>query len=376
MNKLIASLTILMAAGTVLAACQSNRYKITGTAGTLQDGDTLFLVDDFYKYTPIDTVIVKDGKFELEGTADSTYLCLLYSNRRPEVSIPFFIEPGTIRLSLSDNPMKRRVSGSSPTNNKWQELNDSAMSIGRRINMIAAYVHSNRLSADELAVQMKKHDELSRQFRKLVIDYARRNTDNEFGYFLLTYYDSMTPADDAEGLADAGTKLELIRKMPRKMQERPAMKAVVARLERMRLFAEGGKITDFEMNGIDGKPIGIMSEIGKNRITVIDFWASWCGPCRAEMPDMVRMYEKYKDKGLGIFGISLDSRQKDWEDATRRLGIRWPQVSDLQGWNNAAARMFSVQSIPQTIIVDSDGVILKKGLRGAELEAFVDSQLR
>lgn len=377
MRKILLSFTALTTASIMLAACQSKSYKVKGEADMLQDGDTLFLTTDFFTGTPIDTIIVENGKFTIEGTADSTCFCMLYSSKQVTVNIPFFIEPGNINLRISDNPLDRRASGTS-TNNKWQELNDSSMNIARQVNMIAAYIENNNLSDEEQKEQMLEYKKLFRQFQNLVIDYARKNTDNEFGYFLLTYYDTMSDTDMhyKDGIIDVDTKLELINKLPREMQKRQALKAVVKHLNQMKAFAEGGKIEDFEMNDINGKPLSIMQEIRKNRITVIDFWASWCGPCIGEMPNMVKMYKQYKDKGLGIFGISLDSRQEDWENATKRLGIEWPQVSDLQGWNNAAAKMFNIQSIPQTIVVNSEGIILKKELRGAELEAFVESQLK
>ena len=94
------------------------------------------------------------------------------------------------------------------------------------------------------------------------------------------------------------------------------------------------------------------------------------------MPNVVKLYNDYNSKGLGIIGISLDKKQQDWENATKNLGIKWVQLSDLEGWNNAAAKMMNVRSIPQTIIVDNKGTIIAKGLRGAELESFVQSKLK
>ena len=146
--------------------------------------------------------------------------------------------------------------------------------------------------------------------------------------------------------------------------------------EKEQTTAIGKKINDFTMNDINGKPQSIMSEIAKHKLTVIDFWASWCGPCRQEMPNVVKLYNDYNSKGLGIIGISLDKKQQDWENATKNLGIKWVQLSDLEGWNNAAAKMMNVRSIPQTIIVDNKGTIIAKGLRGAELESFVQSKLK
>lgn len=362
-----------MTAGSVLAACQSDGYKIKGEAAMLNDGDTLFVTDDLFTGTPIDTLIVKDGKFETEEEkADSTRLCMVYSKNHKGIYAPFFIEPGTISIKLSEKPEETKVKGTS-TNNKWQDMNDSVMRIGRQINSIAAYVNGNTLNYDQQQREMKKVETLHKQFRELVMEYAEKNTDNEFGYFLLTAYDDMAGMSDTDDPTEADTKLELIKKLPRHMQERQALKMVVKKLSQMKSTAEGNIMPDFTMNDINGKPISALAEIGKNKITVIDFWASWCGPCRVEMPHMVRMYNGYKDKGLGILGISLDSKREAWEAASKELGVAWPQMSDLRGWDNAAARMFNVQSIPQTIVVDSNGKILKKGLRGEELETFIKS---
>ena len=119
-----------------------------------------------------------------------------------------------------------------------------------------------------------------------------------------------------------------------------------------------------------------MDEVKKHKVTVIDFWASWCGPCRQEMPFMMQMYDKLQSKGLGIIGISLDNDKDAWVKGTEALGFTWPQMSDLKGWENEIAQHFQVTSIPHTIVVDQKGTILRRGLRGEELEAFVAEQLK
>lgn len=134
-------------------------------------------------------------------------------------------------------------------------------------------------------------------------------------------------------------------------------------------------LTDFNMNDIEGNPISISDEVVKHKITIIDFWASWCGPCRAEMPNLVNLYAQFKDKGLGIIGISLDKDLEDWRKAIEEDGITWLQLSDLQGWDNAAAKLYNVSFIPYTIIVDANGSILAEGLRGEELDNFIKAKL-
>ena len=139
---------------------------------------------------------------------------------------------------------------------------------------------------------------------------------------------------------------------------------------------EKPQIPDFTLPDMNGQEQSIMKEVEKNKLTIIDFWASWCGPCRAEMPSVVGLYEEYKDRGLGIVGISLDENGGDWKTAVETMNMKWTQLSDLQGWNNKAARMFDVNGIPFTMIVDTEGRLLAAGLRGGDLRHFVEQYLK
>ena len=122
--------------------------------------------------------------------------------------------------------------------------------------------------------------------------------------------------------------------------------------------------------------IHIKDEVAKNRLTIIDFWASWCGPCRQDIPYMIELYNEFHPKGLGIVGVSLDNDHDAWTTAIDKLGMPWPQMSDLKYWDNAAAKMFNISSIPHTVIVDQQGKILRRGLRGDALYQFVADQLK
>lgn len=366
MNKLFLSIITLTAAGYTLAACQSDTYRIKGSGDALKDGDTLYITNDMMTGKPIDTVVVKDGKFETEGTTDSTAFCMIYSKSNG-MMMPFFIEPGTIKLRLAKNGGKSEVTGTA-VNEKWQDMADSIYTLSKKMQELAAHTYNNEPDNDELKKQKAEMDKVNEDFKGLVLRKAEENVKNEFGYFILTYY--------TQGIITPETHIRLIGEMPEKMRNRPAIQTLLRQLEQESATAEGSRMEDFTMNDIEGKPVSIMKEISRNKITVIDFWASWCGPCRNEMPHMVALYDKYSTKGLGIVGISLDNKQKDWETATKSLGVKWPQMSDLQGWNNAAARMFNIRSIPQVIIVDQQGTILKKGLRGEALEEFVADRLK
>ncbi|MCD8291741.1 MAG: TlpA family protein disulfide reductase [Prevotella sp.] len=130
-------------------------------------------------------------------------------------------------------------------------------------------------------------------------------------------------------------------------------------------------VISFTQNDMDNIPVDATDEFAKHKITIIDFWASWCPPCRREMPNLVNVYNNYKDKGLGIIGVSLDEDKEQWTDAVKGMNMTWTQVSDLQGWDNQVAVKYGVRSIPYTMIVDSKGKLIAKELRGEELETFV-----
>ena len=358
---------LFSAAVLALTACHSNTYKISGSVEGLEDGDTLYITNDLQTGIPTDTLIVKDGKFELSGETDSTYLCMVYSEKRNELNAPFFVEPGNISIKLVETPGASRVGGTK-CNEQWQELNDSVMTIGKEINRIAEHIYGNTVDEMEQQKGMEQIDKLNQRFSAIVVKTTEKNIKNEFGYFLLTYY--------PEELIDNETRMKLIDKLPAEKQNRPAIQEMLGNLKQAAESAEGMTIKDFTQPGLDGTPLSLLGEVAKSKITVIDFWASWCGPCRQEMPFMLELFGKYKDKGLGIIGISLDEDSDAWKAATQQLNIPWVQMSDLKGWENAIAKHFCVNSIPHTIVVDQQGKILKRGLRGEKLEEFVAKQLK
>jgi len=136
----------------------------------------------------------------------------------------------------------------------------------------------------------------------------------------------------------------------------------------------GKVIPDFEQADVNGKMVNIKSYRGK--YVLIDFWASWCGPCRGENPNVVAAYNKYKSKGFTVLGISLDKTKEPWLAAIEKDGLTWTHVSDLKGWSNAVAGQFGITSIPQNFLVDPKGVVIGKNLRGEALEEKLASILK
>jgi thiol-disulfide isomerase/thioredoxin len=350
-----------------LTACQSTTYQVKGTIEGAADGDTLFLTSDLQTGIPSDTIFVEDGKFHISGEADSVRLCMIYSAKRNELNAPFFIEPGIISIQIKETPGASRVGGTK-CNDEWQVLNDSVISIGKEINRIAEHIYGNTVTPEEQQKGMEQIDRLNQRFSNIVIKTCEKNIRNEFGYFLLTYY--------PDELIDIQSRSRLIKLLPEEMRKREQIRVMEQSLEASAKTAEGATIPDFSQPAPDGTSLSIMSEVSQHRITIIDFWASWCGPCRQEIPFMIELYNKNKDKGLGIVGVSLDNDKDAWLTAIKQMNMPWAQMSDLNGWDNAAAKLFNITSIPHTIVVDQQGKILRHGLRGEALANFVAEQLQ
>lgn len=138
------------------------------------------------------------------------------------------------------------------------------------------------------------------------------------------------------------------------------------KIKRMDAYRIGGDAPKFTQNDTEGNPISL--EDFKGKVVLLDFWASWCGPCRRENPNVVKVYEQYKDKGFEILGVSLDKDKGRWVDAIAKDNLTWPQVSDLKGWSNEVGKMYGVSSIPHTVLIDEEGKILALKLRGEALE--------
>jgi peroxiredoxin len=136
----------------------------------------------------------------------------------------------------------------------------------------------------------------------------------------------------------------------------------------------GNFAPDFTMNDTEGKPVSLSQY--KGQYVLVDFWASWCGPCRGENPNVVAAYKKYKNKNFTVLGVSLDEDKDAWVKAIQKDGLTWKHISDLKGWQSAVVTVYGIEGIPYNVLLDPEGKILATELRGSALEAFLEKTLK
>ena len=371
--KLLHPLILALLATMLVVACKNgpdgdaHHYVIEGTATGFADGDKLILAHS--DGTIIDTIIVRNEAFTYDGATDSVRMLSLYEQRNNLNWIDFFTESGTISISISQEPGQSKVTGGT-VNNAWQHLVDDTAPIYAKMQQLDDSLYSDKeLSREAQWVIIERYNQLFSEINKKVLESAEKNVDNELGYFLVVNYYS---ADES---ANHYIR-DIISKMPLEYRQRPAMVTIESKLNAQEATEIGQTTPDFIMSSPTGELVHLMDYVRQHRVTIIDFWASWCGPCRQEMPSMRALYDTYRNNGLGIMGISLDENSDAWQLAVKDLKMEWPQMSDLQGWNSQAATTYNVVSIPFTVVVDSLGTIIAKGLRGDKLQHFIDLQLQ
>lgn len=349
----------LMAAATIMAA--DVNYKVTGELPASFNGCKIFINQyQGRSIVALDSAVVAEGKFAMSGKMAEPSVCTLSAKDTEGKGhyAPIVIEDTPAMVSFADNKFVvkggRRNQALDFFTTKVQPLND----VPNAKELVKEYRDSTTTQTRREEIE-KMFNDAQEKFGKAAKDFVKENTDNIVGAYIFTNIYNEYENEEVDALmAQAGDEFK----------NNGTVKHIVEILDKSKLRAVGRKYTDFAQPDKDGNMHKLSEYVSKNKYLLVDFWASWCGPCRAEMPNVKAAYEKYHAKGFEVLGVSLDNNKDKWLNAIETLGLPWQHLSDLKGWECEASGMYGVQGIPCTMLIAQDGTIVATDLRGEELD--------
>ncbi len=351
------------ALGLAMMSCsqQQSGYSISGTAEGTQDGDTVFLCEmqGFFGMMPLDTTVIDNGEFQFSGQQEGAVLRFLVPVHQgiPVAMSSFVLENAAIKATLKTSEAETVIEGG-PNQQLFDEFGAGSMKISEMMEEPGRVVQDSTASeADRMRAQAAI-DSLSNVMKDYHKTFIADHASMPFADMILAY---IAPELSEQELD------EVLALIGEKQPEAPTYKAIMAERKAAGDNGAEAQFIDFEMATPEGKMLKMSDVVNSNKYTLIDFWASWCGPCRAEMPTVVKAYANYHAKGFEVVGVSLDNEREAWLNAIEQLQMPWPHVSDLKGWECEGARLYHVQSIPANILVDQQGKIVASNLRGEGL---------
>ena len=339
--------TVKTATSVSKTALAPGTCRISGTVTGYPNGTVVDLLNG-YNGAPEVTGIVTSGKFSLVGKIEAPDLKVITFNKQPPY-ITLFVDNSNIVIKGSKDSIDKAIVSGSKANDEFNSFNE----------VLRPY---QRFYMPEAIPDTVLTRQGGKDIEKFIAKYPQSYTNP---LAVLRHFQLSGDADKMEQLYNGLTPV---------LKATPVSQYVAQQIADAKKNPIGKVLPDFSQADTSGKTLTLSSLKGK--YVLVDFWASWCGPCRQENPNVVTAFQKYQNKNFTVLGVSLDKVKKPWMDAIAMDNLTWPHVSDLQGWQNAVALKYQIASIPQNFLLDPNGVVIAKNLRGPALDAKLASLLK
>ncbi len=353
------SLIYILITALLLGACSSEPHYVVKGKIEGADSVTFYLQKrDASRLVNIDSALAVRGSFKMKGFIEFPEMVMLFA-KDTRMRTTFYLENSEITITGTlDSLFNATVTGSK-TQDEYNSFIESNKPLTEKYTSIynEYQIAAQKKDFEKVAELEKQAEAVQKEMNTLQKDFIKSNTASYFSPFLLQSLSYEMDAVEIESY---------ITEMDTSMLRLPVIKDLTNRITVMKAVSVGKKAPDFTMNDVEGNPVTLSSKIGP-KFLLIDFWAAWCSPCRQENPNVVKIYKEFNKKGFDVLGVSLDRTREEWVKAIADDKLTWTHVSDLQYWNNAAAKVYAVNAIPANFVLDENGIIIARNLRGEDL---------
>lgn len=350
----------------LISSAQQASYSIIGTVANLEIKSLYFTETSFFSNVKpkVQKVNILEGKFNIKGYFNEPVPVFLSIDqdfkKNPATTKQFILDSGNISVQINGGLNDALISGSKAQDD-MQRLSSGQAPYYEKLNQIgkeAELKSQSGISPDSIAALYRiPFRDVNRELVEFQLSFVKQNP-TAFASLLLI----PSIAGSKFNFFEADS---LLKSLSSGIQNSATAKLVKDYIDSEKKTSLGAVAPDFALSDTSGKAIPLSSLKGK--YVLLDFWAAWCGPCRQENPNVVHAYKQFKDKGFTVFGVSLDRDKKSWLAAIREDNLNWQHVSDLKYWGSEAAALYKVSSIPRNFLLDPNGKIIGRDLRGPDL---------